>query len=69
MKLITIELLVQKLNETARSYEKINNDLKEVPNVSFIWITDGIGWLKTQNDLRKAFDSIEHLYNIDDLKK
>lgn len=56
-----------KLNEVARSYTKLYENLKDVKNVTFIWITDGLGWKSTKNDLKKAFDRIDHLYNINDL--
>lgn len=58
-----------KLNETARSYEKLSNDIKNIEGATFIWITDGYGWLSTKRDLEKAFITIDHLYNIDDLKR
>ncbi len=56
-----------KLNETARSYAKLGKDLSKIKGVKFVWITDGIGWKSTQNNLREAYVSIEHLYTLDDL--
>ncbi len=56
-----------KLNETARSYSKLAQDLENVDGVKFVWITDGIGWRSTQNNLRDAYNIIEHLYTLDDL--
>ncbi len=56
-----------KLNETARSYAKLANDIKLVSGVDFVWITDGIGWKSTKNNLREAYQVIEHLYTIEDL--
>lgn len=58
-----------KLNETARSYAKLGQDLKEVKGVKFVWITDGIGWKSTQNNLREAYAVIDHIYTLDDLDK
>lgn len=56
-----------KLNETARSYAKLGQDLKEIKGVKFVWITDGIGWKSTQNNLREAYTVIDHIYTLDDL--
>lgn len=57
-----------KLNETARSYSKLANDIKELNGVKFVWITDGKGWLTTQNNLREAYNNIEYLFTIEDLE-
>lgn len=57
-----------KLNETARSYSKLNRDIKNISNVEFVWITDGKGWLTTKNNLKEAYNEIEHLYTIEDLE-
>ncbi len=57
-----------KLNETARSYRQLNQDLKEVEEVKFVWITDGIGWETTGDGFREAYDSIDYLYTIYDLE-
>lgn len=56
-----------KLNETARSYAKLSQDISKIKGVKFVWITDGKGWLSTKNNLREAYGNIEHLYTIDDL--
>lgn len=57
-----------KLNETARSYTKLAQDLKDIRGVKFVWITDGIGWNTTKNNLREAYNVIEHLYTLEDLE-
>lgn len=57
-----------KLNEISRSYIKLAQDLKDKDNLSFMWITDGTGWLTAKKDLNNAYDVIEHLYNINDLE-
>ena len=31
----------------------------------FIWITDGLGWTKTQRPLRDTFDATDYIMNID----
>ncbi|CIV72955.1 type II restriction enzyme DpnII [Streptococcus pneumoniae] len=57
-----------KLNETARSYKMIAEETKAIPNVEFMWITDGQGWYKAKNNLRETFDILPFLYNINDLE-
>ncbi|MDD2504671.1 MAG: type II restriction endonuclease [Bacilli bacterium] len=58
-----------KLNETARSYAKLGKDIQGIKGVVFVWITDGKGWKSTKNNLREAYQNIEHLYTLDDLDK
>lgn len=57
-----------KLNETARSYKTLAREAAMVPGFTFIWITDGCGWLSAQHNLEETFDVMEHLYNISDLE-
>lgn len=58
-----------KLNETARSYKMITEEVEEIPNVSFVWITDGQGWKNAKNNLRETFEVLDNLYNINDLQQ
>ena len=58
-----------KLNETARSYELIANKVKQIDGLTFIWITDGIGWKHAKLSLNETFNVLETLYNINDLDK
>ena len=57
-----------KLNETARSYKMIASEVENIDGVQFIWVTDGLGWEKAKNNLEDTFNSMTHLYNINDLK-
>lgn len=57
-----------KLNETARSYVELNEAIRHVENVEFIWVTDGQGWFTAKNSLRNAYQFIDHLFNITDLE-
>lgn len=57
-----------KPNETAKSYMRLNEDLKQIDGVRFVWITDGKGWIPSRKNLEDAYDSIEHLYTIKDLE-
>lgn len=57
-----------KLNETARSYKTITLETQDLDYFTFVWITDGCGWISARNNLRETFDVLEHLYNIKDLE-
>lgn len=57
-----------KLNETARSYRQLNQDLKNIEKIRFVWITDGIGWKTVKEGLKETYDSMEYLYTIYDLE-
>lgn len=57
-----------KLNETARSYKMIQEEIQKVDNVTFVWFTDGKGWNTARNNLKETFDTMENLYNILDMK-
>jgi len=57
-----------KPNETAKSYIELNNVIKDMKCVQFVWITDGIGWNSSRLNLEDAYDNIENLYTIKDLE-
>ena len=40
-----------KLNETARSYKLLAQNCKKVNGVTFVWFTDGIGWISARKNL------------------
>ena len=56
-----------KLNETARSYKMLAEESKKVNGVTFIWCTDGQGWISARKNLEETFNELETIYNIDDL--
>lgn len=56
-----------KLNETARSYKMLAQESKKVAGVTFIWFTDGTGWINARKNLEETFNELETMYNIDDL--
>lgn len=56
-----------KLNETARSYKMLSRELKDMDNVTFIWITDGCGWKSARRNLNETFNELDALFNINDL--
>ena len=57
-----------KLNETARSYKQISQEVDTIDGVTFVWFTDGRGWISARNNLEETFDVMEHIYSIDDLE-
>lgn len=58
-----------KLNETARSYKLLSDNIKKLEHVSFVWVTDGVGWRSATNNLKETHDKIEHLYTLKDLEE
>lgn len=58
-----------KLNETSRSYKMIAEEAARTPNVEFVWVTDGGGWVSARNNLQETFNTMDHLYNIHDLEQ
>ena len=57
-----------KLNETARSYKMIAEESKNIPGFQFVWITDGAGWTSARRNLKETFDTLDYVFNIDDLE-
>lgn len=57
-----------KLNETARSYKMLNEEIKDVVGVTFVWFTDGLGWNSAKGNLKETFDTMDNVYSIADMK-
>lgn len=57
-----------KLNETARSYKTLAIETDTINGFTFVWFTDGKGWISARNNLEETFDVMEHIYNIKDLE-
>ena len=57
-----------KLNETARSYKTLVQEIKKVDGVTFVWFTDGTGWDSARNNLEETFDVLDTIYNIADMR-
>ena len=57
-----------KLNETARSYKTLSQEVATINGVTFIWFTDGCGWNSARNNLEETFDVLDTVYNIQDLE-
>ena len=58
-----------KLNETARSYKLLAQEVKNIPGVEFVWITDGAGWQSARRNLEETFNENECMLNILDLER
>lgn len=56
-----------KLNETARSFKSLAEDSKNIPDFTFVWITDGQGWISARKNLEETFNILDELYCINDL--
>lgn len=57
-----------KLNETARSYKTIANEMKTVKGAKFVWFTDGKGWHSAAGNLEETFDVLDDIYSIEDMQ-
>lgn len=57
-----------KLNETARSYKQIAQEVDTIDGFIFIWFTDGSGWKSARHNLEETFDVMETIFNIKDLE-
>lgn len=57
-----------KLNETARSYKTLALEADTIDGFTFVWFTDGKGWISARNNLEETYDVLQHVYNIKDLE-
>lgn len=58
-----------KLNETARSYKQIAQEVDTIDGFTFVWFTDGKGWQSARRNLEETFDVLDTVYSIDDMEK
>lgn len=57
-----------KLNETARSYKTLATEADTIDSFTFVWFTDGKGWISARHNLEETFDVMDNIYNIKDLE-
>lgn len=57
-----------KLNETARSYKQIAQEVDTIDGFTFVWFTDGSGWKSARHNLEETFDVMNTIFNIKDLE-
>lgn len=58
-----------KLNEVARSYEKLADDINKLTHYKFLWITDGIGWKSARKNLQESYTHQQLMMTIKDLEQ
>lgn len=58
-----------KLNETARSYKMLALEAQQITGFIFVWVTDGTAWKSARHNLEEVFDTLETLYNLNDLEE
>lgn len=56
------------MNETARSYKTLALEANRIQGFTFVWFTDGKGWIKARHNLEETFEVMEHVYNIKDME-
>jgi len=52
-----------KLKATAGEYIGLG-ELLDVPQVDFVWVTDGQGWLTTLNPMKAAYEKLDYVWNL-----
>lgn len=57
-----------KLNETARSYKQIAQEVDTIDGFTFVWFTDGRGWHSARHNLEETFDVLDTMYSISDME-
>jgi type II restriction enzyme len=57
-----------KLKATAGEYKGLF-DLLDLPNVKFVWVTDGEGWTTTKLPLKSAYEHIDYVWNLNWLSR
>lgn len=57
-----------KLNETSRSYKTLAGEVDTIDGFTFVWFTDGKGWISARHNLEETFDVMETIYNINDME-
>lgn len=57
-----------KLKATAGEYIGLG-ELLSIPNVEFVWVTDGQGWLTTLLPMKAAYEKLDFVWNLNWLGK
>ena len=40
-----------------------------IDDFTFVWVTDGQGWISARNNLHETFETMETIYNLADLQR
>ena len=46
----------------------LSHEADKIEGITFIWVTDGVGWKSARKNLEETFNSMKTLYNISDLE-
>ena len=46
----------------------LNEELKKIDKVKFVWFTDGKGWNHAKGNLEETFNEMEDIYCINEMK-
>ena len=49
-------------------YITLTLESTDIAGFTFVWFTDGVGWIPARNDLKETFDVLDTVYNINDLE-
>ena len=59
----------QKIELADQSFAPDAEESKNIKGFAFVWITDGLGWKSAKNNLEETFDSMENIYNLNELSQ
>ena len=46
----------------------LSQEADTINGFTFVWFTDGKGWISARHNLEETFDVMEHVYNISDME-
>ena len=46
----------------------IAEESRGIKEVDFVWITDGGGWVSARRNLEETFNTMDYLFNINDME-
>jgi len=49
-------------------YELLSKESQKIDGFTFVWLTDGCGWISARKNLRETFEVLDMMYNIDDME-
>lgn len=58
-----------KLKAVAGEFINLFSLLSEDPKISFVWVTDGLGWETTKRPLLETFNAIDYVMNVKMLER
>ena len=50
--------------EVVTAYQKLQEQIRSIGNLKFIWITDGQGWKEMKNAIEESWNSFDAIYNL-----